>query len=134
MPNQNDTLRLPLLVARSLVVFPGINEEIAASRPQSAKAIELSTMETSNLMFLVSQKDPNVNEITPENLYTSGTLVRIVNVKDLAEGGFRIRVIGSKRVRFLSFSEDNGSFFAVRIPRIGFRAQLQKRAVGFGLF
>lgn len=126
MPNQNDTLRLPLLVARSLVVFPGINEEIAASRPQSAKAIELSTMETSNLMFLVSQKDPNVNEITPENLYTSGTLVRIVNVKDLPEGGFRIRVIGSKRVRFLSFSEDNGSFFAEGEPIVSEHGNLEE--------
>ena len=36
---KSDTLRLPLLVTRSLVVFPTISEEIEASRAVSINAI-----------------------------------------------------------------------------------------------
>ncbi|MDY2913509.1 MAG: endopeptidase La [Candidatus Enteromonas sp.] len=110
MPEKkSETLTLPLLVARSLVVFPGTNEEIAASRPQSAKAISYSLDETNNLLILVSQIDPNVDEIEEKNLYQVGTLVRIVSAKEIPEGGYRIRVIGSKRVA-IGNVQNNGEF------------------------
>ena len=53
---KSDTLRLPLLVTRSLVVFPTISEEIEASRAVSINAIQKSMADSNNLLFLVSQK------------------------------------------------------------------------------
>ena len=108
---KSDTLRLPLLVTRSLVVFPTISEEIEASRAVSINAIQKSMADSNNLLFLVSQKNPEVDQISEENLYSFGTLIRIV---DCVEGkdSLKIRVIGSKRVRFSSFSIEDDCVYA----------------------
>ncbi len=105
--DENLPLTLPLLVTRSLVVFPNTNQPIEAARPFSMKAIEESRDTASSLLFIVSQKDPNIDDPLPEDLYTVGTLCRIISFGDQKQF-YRIRVTATKRVAIQSVRiEDN---------------------------
>ncbi|MCF0112360.1 MAG: LON peptidase substrate-binding domain-containing protein, partial [Bacilli bacterium] len=105
------TLHLPLLIARALVVFPSLSEEIEAARPFSIKAIEAARKDTNNLMFVVSQIDSESDDASEKNIYRFGTLVRIVNYSASSDC-VRVRVIGSKRIRFASFDFTGEAFYA----------------------
>ncbi|MDY0345354.1 MAG: endopeptidase La [Bacilli bacterium] len=95
--DENLPLTLPLLVTRSLVVFPNTNQPIEAARPFSMKAIEESRDNASSLLFIVSQKDPNIDDPLAEDLYQVGTLCRIISFGDQKQF-YRIRVTATKRV------------------------------------
>lgn len=104
-------LRLPLLVCRALVVFPAMSEEIEVGRDFSIQAVRLAAKETNNLIFVVSQKEEGKDNPGPEDLYTVGTLCRIVNLSDSGTS-IRIRVVGSRRYTFTDISEEQGTLFA----------------------
>ena len=104
-------LRLPLLVCRALVVFPAMSEEIEVGRDFSIQAVRLAAKETNNLIFVVSQKEEGKDNPSPEDLYTVGTLCRIVNLSDSGTS-IRIRVVGSRRYSFTDISEEQGTLFA----------------------
>ena len=71
------------------------------------KAIEESRDNASSLLFIVSQKDPNIDDPLPEDLYTVGTLCRIISFGDQKQF-YRIRVTATKRVTIQSVRiEDN---------------------------
>jgi ATP-dependent Lon protease len=61
------------------------------------KAIEESRDNASSLLFIVSQKDPNIDDPLPEDLYQVGTLCRIISFGDQKQF-YRIRVTATKRV------------------------------------
>ena len=114
MPKENPSLsmlRLPLLVCRALVVFPAMSEEIEVGRDFSVQAVRLASSQTNNLIFLVSQKVESDDNPKAEDLYEVGTLCRIVSVNDKGDS-IRIRVVGSRRIKFLEISQDQGTLFA----------------------
>lgn len=104
-------LTLPLLVTRSLVVFPNTNQPIEAARPFSMKAIEESRDNASSLLFIVSQKDPNVDDPMPEDLYSIGTLCRIISFGDQKQF-YRIRVTATKRAALQNIKIENNHYVA----------------------
>ncbi len=104
-------LTLPLLVTRSLVVFPNTNQPIEAARPFSMKAIEESRDNASSLLFIVSQKDPNVDDPMTDDLYAVGTLCRIISFGDQKQF-YRIRVTATKRVAIQSVRIENNHYVA----------------------
>lgn len=98
----NSSLTLPLLITRGLLIFPNMSEEIEAAREFSMAAARESKEMTNSLLFVVSQKDANVEEPTPDDLYLVGTLCRITAFSDSGKS-IRLRVVGSKRIAFSSF-------------------------------
>lgn len=99
----NDNLTLPLLITKGLVVFPNMSEEIDAARSFSVKAIDDAKEQTNSLLFVVAQKDPKIDSPTQEDLYSFGTLCRIISYSK-GEKSTRVRVIGMKRARFTNVS------------------------------
>ena len=72
----SDRLNLPVLPLREVVLFPGVTAPIGAGRPGTLRAIEAALATPDKLVFAVSQRQ-NVEQVTPENLYTIGTIARI---------------------------------------------------------
>ena len=72
----NPTLHLPVLPLRNAVLFPGVSFPISAGRPQTLKAIEAAMKSPEKLVFAVAQRD-DVEELSPEGLYTIGTISTI---------------------------------------------------------
>ncbi len=106
----SSSLTLPLLIVRSLVVFPSVSENIEASRDFSVKSIELAQSETNNQIVIVSQKDENIDNPEFKDIYDVGTLCKIVSSTS-SDSRVKIRVVGSKRVKITSIVNKDGAFF-----------------------
>lgn len=105
-------ITLPLLITRGLVLFPQMTESIEASRPYSVSSIDEAKKNTNSLLFVASQKDPNLEDVSSlDDLNVFATLARIVNFVN-KDGVYRIRVIASKRIRLLSVQKTEKGFEA----------------------
>ncbi len=70
---------LPLLAVRDVVIYPQLQLALFVGRDLSIKAIETAQEEHDGLIFAVSQKDSLDEDISPDNLYQTGTVCRIVS-------------------------------------------------------
>ena len=107
MTPQKKTLSLPLLITRGLIVFPNMGETIEVGRAFSMAAVDEAKANTNSLIFVVTQRDAQKEDPAEEDLFAYGTLCRIINYVN-GTNSYRIRVVGSKRVHFLSFKEERG--------------------------
>src|SRR5579885_902124 len=76
----SERMTLPVLPLREFVLFPGVTTPINAGRPSTLRAIEAALATPGRLVFAVSQRE-DVKDVTPEHLYTIGTVARIGQVQ-----------------------------------------------------
>ena len=77
--NEPKIIRLPVCIARSLVVFPSMSEEIEVGRSISVAAVEKARVSTNSLLFIVSQKVESVDEPGIDDIYHVGTMCRVIS-------------------------------------------------------
>ncbi|MCL1894472.1 MAG: endopeptidase La [Holophagaceae bacterium] len=95
---------LPVLALRDLVVYPYVIQPLSASREKSILAIDAALVE-SRMILLLSQKETDVDEPSPSDMYTVGTVAIIMRVLKLPDGRLRALVQGLQRVRVEYFTE-----------------------------
>ena len=93
-----ETLNLPVLALRGLTVFPHTNLTFDVERHISMKALEVA-METGQEIFLVTQREINVEKPTEQDLYAIGTISRVTQILRLGQNSLRVMVEGGRRAR-----------------------------------
>jgi ATP-dependent Lon protease len=107
----SERLTLPVLPLREVVLFPGVTAPIGAGRPATLRAIEAALAQPDKLVFAVSQRE-NVETVTPEALYTIGTIARIGQLqRGLA--GMQLLLHGEQRGIAIHYMEKDGFLQAV---------------------
>ena len=97
---------LPVLALKNTVLFPGVVIPINIGRQKSVKAIQKS-FESHKLIAVLSQTDVSVEDPSVNDLYTVGTLARIVKVLKMPDGSNTAILQGRKRFELLEMlSED----------------------------
>ncbi len=110
----SETLTLPVLPLRNAVLFPGVSFPISAGRAGTLRAIELAVREPDALIFAVTQRE-DVERITPEGLYTIGTIGSVGSVQR-GPGGMRLLLEGKRRAIAMRVVEKpNGMLEAVLV-------------------
>jgi len=94
--------KLPLLPIRDIVVFPYMVLPLFVGREMSIKAIEVA-LESNRMIFLTSQKDINVENPSPSDLYSVGTVGVIMRMLKLPDGRIKILVQGVSRAKTVKF-------------------------------
>ena len=79
MAEKPKSLSLPLLITRSLVIYPSNQQLIEAGREFSINAINLSRNKTDSLIFITSQVKADSDNPTEADLFHVGTLCRIIS-------------------------------------------------------
>lgn len=92
------TGKIPLLPLRGMVVFPSMIIHLDAGRARSVSAIE-QAMLAERRIFLVAQKDAEIEEPTPDDLFGMGTIAEIRQIFKLPGGALRVLVEGIARAR-----------------------------------
>jgi ATP-dependent Lon protease len=105
--------KLPLLPIRDIVVFPYMVLPLFVGREMSIKAIEIA-LEGNRMIFLASQKDINVENPSPSDLYSVGTVGVIMRMLKLPDGRIKILVQGVARAKTLKFLQKE-PFYQVEI-------------------
>src|SRR5207302_9498818 len=95
--------RLPLVPLRDEVVFPKLIVPLSVGRRTSIAAIT-SAMDRDKQVFLVAQKDPQVDDTGESALYAVGTIAEINGMRQ-TPAGVQMLVAGAQRARIAHFSQ-----------------------------
>ncbi len=96
---------LPVLVLRDIVVFPYMIVPLYVGRTKSKRAVD-KALNSDRMILLLTQKDPNVEDPTEQQLYMSGTVGLIVRMLKLPDGRMRVLVQGISRVKVNMLNDD----------------------------
>ena len=98
---------LPVIALRDLVFFPYMVVPLLIGRPASVAALE-EARGASGMALLVAQRDAEVDNPGPDDLYPAGTVIRVVQVSILADGTARVVMEGMGRAHIESFLARSG--------------------------
>ncbi len=93
---------LPLMPVRDVVIFNDMLLPLFVGREKSVRAVEEAVTKDSFLM-LVTQKDPNVENPKPNEIYTVGTVSRILRMLKLPDGSVKALVQGISKARIVRY-------------------------------
>lgn len=117
MPRKKkNTLRLPLIPLRGLMVFPHMVLHFDVGRARSVAALEQAMMEDQQV-FLVAQSDGDAEEPTLDDLCRVGTVAAIKQVLNLPGDTIRVLVEGQQRAFLRAIAQEDPYWIAdVEIP------------------
>ena len=103
---------LPLVPLRDMVVFPHMMAPFVVGPrvARSARSRRRSRRPTKRL-FLAAQRDPQLDEPKPEDIYEVGVVATVAQTLKLPNGHIKVMVEGVRRGRILAFER------ARRVPR-----------------
>jgi ATP-dependent Lon protease len=87
---------ISILSLRNTVLFPGVVIPITAGRDKSIQLI-YDANSGSKVIGVVSQKDESVEDPTIDDIYTTGTVARILKVLKMPDGNTTVIIQGKKR-------------------------------------
>ena len=87
---------LPILSLRNTVLFPGVVIPITASRDKSIQLIK-DANNFNKLVGVVAQKSEKVEDPKPNQIYTIGTVAKILKVLQMPDGNTTVIIQGKKR-------------------------------------
>ncbi len=88
----------PVLPLRDIVVFPQMIVPLFVGRNKSVKALEIAMSDNKDIV-LVTQKVAKVEDPKPKDLYSIGTICKILQLLKLPDGTLKVLVEGTKRVK-----------------------------------
>jgi ATP-dependent Lon protease len=109
---KSDTKRLPMMPIRDVVIFPYMMTPFVVGRESSVRALE-EAMSGDKKIFLATQHDASIDEPKPDEIFSVGTIVNIVQSLKLPDGNIKVLVEGVERAKVVSVSDDEGFFRAV---------------------
>ncbi|KPM80876.1 endopeptidase La [Cobetia sp. UCD-24C] len=94
--NEDQTLTLPLLPLRDVVVYPQMVIPLFVGREKSIQALEVA-MEGDKKILLAAQREASQDDPTAEDLFAIGTVADIMQLLKLPDGTVKVLIEGSSR-------------------------------------
>ena len=94
---------LPLVPLRDMVVFPHMMQPFVVGRESSIRALEAALATPVKRLFLAAQKDPQLDEPKPEDIYEVGVVATVAQSLKLPNGHIKVMVEGVRRGRIMAF-------------------------------
>ncbi len=110
----------PMLPLRDIVVFPHMIVPLFVGREKSVRALDAAMMKDRKIV-LMTQKDSAVDDPTPADMHSVGTLGSVVQLLRLPDGTVKALVEGLERVKIKEYVE-NSSFFEVDVDSVAEKA------------
>ena len=95
-----NVVHLPAIALRGLVVFPNNVVHFEVGRTKSIAAIE-AAMHANSSVFLIAQREMDIEEPTIRDLYTYGVIAEIKQVLRVSDDLVKVLVEGKTRARLL---------------------------------
>lgn len=95
--NEDQTV-FPILPVRNMVMFPGVIIPVTAGREQSKKLLE-EAKDNGDMVGIISQKSADIENPAEKDLFSVGTVVKIIKIIKLPDGNTTAIVRGMHRFR-----------------------------------
>ncbi len=92
--------QMPLMTLREVVVFPSAIVPLYVGRKSSINAVEKSLELYDKLIFLVTQKNPEIEIPERKDIYDVGVVCKILQLLRLPDGTIKVLFEGIKRARW----------------------------------
>lgn len=106
---------LPAIALRGTTILPGMIIHFDVSRERSKKAIEAAMLQDQKI-FLVTQKDPQIEDPGFVQLFQVGTVAYIKQVVKLPDNLLRVLVEGTRRAELLGLEQETPYIRAEIVP------------------
>ncbi len=95
----------PVIPLRDMVVFPGMVVPVLVGRPRSVRALEEAQRQDQSVV-LFAQRSAEAEDPETRELYSVGVRAKILQGVKLSDGGYRLLLEASGRVRSLRFVQE----------------------------
>ena len=112
-----DIKRYPMVPIRDVVIFPYTKVAFKIGRPSSVRALEQAMTGERNI-FLATQHDATVDEPNADQIYTVGTLGRILQAQRQENGQIKVVVEGRERGQSVRIEQDDDGMFYAHVRKI----------------
>lgn len=107
--------KYPVLTLRDVVVFPHMVIPLFVGREKSIHALD-AVIGKDQRVVLLSQRNPTVDNPTKKDLYTIGTVAKILQLLRLPDGTVKVLLEGEQRVNVSKLLDEAPYFEAVVEP------------------
>ena len=94
-----------ILPLRNTVLFPGVVIPITAGRDKSIQLIK-DANKSNKIIGVVAQKDQNIENPSPADLYSLGTVAQILRVLKMPDGNTTVIIQGKRRFEIESITKE----------------------------
>ncbi|MDR2436602.1 MAG: LON peptidase substrate-binding domain-containing protein, partial [Endomicrobium sp.] len=105
---------LPLLHVRDIIVYPAMVLPLAVGRERSVRALE-EAMSTNRLIFIVTQKNIQVEDPSPDDIYHIGVVCEVLQMLKMPDGSLKALVEGICRAQWTDFKLIDKGYIEVGI-------------------
>ncbi len=112
-----DIERFPMVPIRDVVIFPSTKVAFKIGRPSSVRALE-QAMAGDRSIFLATQHDATIDEPRPDEIYSIGTLGRILQAQRQDNGQIKVVVEGRERGKMVRVEQEPDGMFYCHVRRV----------------
>ncbi len=106
---EGDLKLLPMIPLRDVVVFPETVVPLYIGRQKSIKALDKAARFNKQII-LCAQKDPKVEDPTPSEIYSIGTICNVLQLLRLPDGTVKALIEGKSRGKVVQYVEEEECF------------------------
>ena len=96
--NQDANDTYPLVALKNMVVFPRTRMTLAIAREKSVRAVEEAMMRPDHFLVAAAQRDPDIDDPQPKDIFPTGALVEITTMHRQQDGSLQVLLSGLRRV------------------------------------
>ena len=122
---------LPILTVKNTVFFPGTVMPFMIGREKSLNLID-EVIKSGTVFGIVSQKDVEIENPTEKDLFTVGTIAKVIKFSKNSEGQYNVIVEGLERFEVSKFTDSEPYFQAeVQPPNMDEKEQYASAEIPF---
>lgn len=114
-----------VVITRGIILYPSVTTAIEIGREKTL--ITLKDVKEGDNIVLVSQINPEIDDPSENEIYKTGTLVKVQKIKDTADGDKELIVKGVKVVKLNSFKYTDKNGFVAECEELKVKIGNQKK-------
>ncbi len=107
---------LPLMPVRDIVIFTDMVLPLFVGREKSIRAVQ-EAVAKEGFLFVATQKDPAIENPDTDEIFTTGTVSRVLRMLKLPDGGIKILVQGFAKAKIEKYTRRR-SLYRVKVAMI----------------
>ena len=116
---------LPVMPLRDVVLYPHMVSPLFVGREKSIHALDAAMKADPRRILVVAQKQPDIDDPKPDDLYRFGTVATILQLVKLPDGTVKVLVEGVERARVEELT--GGDYYSAKVAAVADIEQYEER-------
>ena len=107
---------MPLMPVRDVVIFTDMVLPLFVGREKSVRAVQ-EAVDKEGYLFLATQMDPGIEHPDTDEIFSTGTVSRVLRMLKLPDGSIKILVQGFAKAKIVNYTRRR-SVYRVKVEMI----------------